>query len=73
MELAGIAMACEMNNIPLASLKIVSDNADQEANQTFEETVQKGMTKYEKYISKIIEATEEFFKHLAPKIKNQEK
>ena len=72
MELAGIAMVCEMNDIPLASLKIVSDNADQEANQTFEETVEKGTTKYEKYISKIIEASEEFFKHLAPKLKNRE-
>ena len=71
MELAGIAMVCEMNDVSLASLKIVSDNADQEANQTFEETVEKGMTKYEKYISKIIEASEEFFKHLAPKVKNR--
>ena len=63
-------MVCEMNDVSLASLKIVSDNADQEANQTFEETVEKGMTKYEKYISKIIEASEEFFKHLAPKVNN---
>ncbi|MBQ9276930.1 MAG: 5'-methylthioadenosine/S-adenosylhomocysteine nucleosidase, partial [Clostridia bacterium] len=39
MELAGIAIACERNNIPLLSLKVVSDKADESATVDFGEIV----------------------------------
>lgn len=55
MEMAGIALTCEQNNIPYASIKVVSDNANEEADQSFEETVSKGITKYEAIFDEIVE------------------
>lgn len=55
MEMAGIALTCEQNNIPYASIKVVSDNANEEADQSFEETVSKGITKYEEILTEVIE------------------
>ena len=45
MELAGLAIACERNNLPLLSLKVVSDKADESATANFVEIVHKGMEK----------------------------
>lgn len=56
MEMAGIALTCEQNSIPYASIKVVSDNANEGANQTFEETVSKGTTKYEEILIEVIES-----------------
>lgn len=55
MEMAGIALTCEHNNISYASIKVVSDNANEEADQSFEETVSKGVTKYEEILAEVIE------------------
>lgn len=55
MEMAGIALTCEHNNISYASIKVVSDNANEEADQSFEETVSKGVTKYEEILTEMIE------------------
>ena len=54
MEMAGISLVCENNKVPAVSLKIVSDNANEEANQTFEETVKKGVTKYETILEEVL-------------------
>ena len=56
MEMAGIALTCEQNSIPYASIKIVSDNANEEADQSFEEIVSKGVTKYEGILAEVIES-----------------
>ena len=46
----------ERNNVPVLSLKVVSDSADQAANQDFKTTLEQGITKYEQYIPSIIAA-----------------
>jgi adenosylhomocysteine nucleosidase len=56
MEAAGLALACERNNIPLFSMKVVSDKADESAAVSFSEVLEKGMSKYEHAIPKIIQA-----------------
>ncbi len=56
MEAAGLALACERNNLPLFSLKVVSDKADENAIISFAEVLRKGMTKYEKLLPIIIKA-----------------
>lgn len=56
MEMAGISLVCENNKIPTISLKVVSDNANEEANQSFEQIVAKGVTKYDQYLETIIKS-----------------
>ena len=56
MEMIGILLVCERNNVPALSLKVVSDSADSEANQDFKITLENGITKYEQYIPSIIAA-----------------
>jgi len=56
MELAGIAIACERNNLPLLSLKIVSDKADETANVDFDEIVHNGMRKLAKILPDVLNA-----------------
>ena len=71
MEAAGIALVCERNNVPMFSMKVVSDNADDNANQDFSTTLANGITKYEQYIPLIIEAIDGFGirKELPPVLK----
>ncbi len=56
MELAGLAIACERNRLPLLSVKVVSDRADGGAAESFETVVEKGLGKYEKILPDILNA-----------------
>ena len=56
MELAGIAIACERNNIPLLSLKVVSDKADESATCDFDEIVHTGMRKLASILPDVLKA-----------------
>ena len=56
MELAALALVCERNRIPLLSLKVVSDSADESSPMSFPEVVAKAMTKYEELLPCIIAA-----------------
>lgn len=56
MELAGIAIACERNNLPLLSLKVVSDKADEAATVDFGEIVATGMHKLASVLPAVISA-----------------
>lgn len=42
MEIAGICLAAERNEIPVFSMKVVSDGADEEATESFGEVLEKG-------------------------------
>lgn len=54
MELAGIQLACERNNIPLLSIKVVSDKADESAKEDFNVVVEKGVAKYAEILPSIL-------------------
>lgn len=56
MELAGICLAAERNGIPVFSLKVVSDGADEEATVSFGEVLEKGLTKYEEILPEVLRA-----------------
>ena len=58
MELAGLAIACERNNIPLLSVKVVSDKADEGALVDFNEILERGIAKYTEILPAIFEALE---------------
>ncbi len=66
MELAGIAIACERNNIPLLALKIVSDKADESATADFGEIVHKGMEKLAQILPEVIKAIDGIGSPLPP-------
>lgn len=55
MELAGLTIACLRNGIPLLSIKVVSDRADDGAFVSFTDIVKKGLSKYEEIIPSVIE------------------
>ena len=69
MELAGIAIACERNNVPLFSVKVVSAKADEGANVSFLSIVEKGVAGYEKILPEILKAIKDGATALPP-IKN---
>ncbi len=54
MELAGLSIACERNNLPLASIKVVSDKADEQANVSFESVLKTGLDKAADILPKVI-------------------
>ena len=56
MELAGICLAAEPNNIPVFSLKVVSDGADENATVSFGEILEKGLTRYEELLPDVLRA-----------------
>lgn len=56
MELAALALVCERNRVPLLSLKVVSDSADESSPTSFPEVVRSAMTKYEELLPDIIAA-----------------
>ncbi len=58
MELAGLAIACERNNLPLLSLKVVSDKADESATADFGEIVHRGMEKLAEVLPEVLKALE---------------
>ncbi len=69
MELAGLAIACERNSIPLLSVKVVSDSADGNAKDCFVQAVSKGLTKYEEIMPDILAAATDNVGTLPP-VKN---
>lgn len=56
MELAGLALACRHNRIPLLSVKVVSDRADEEAPNNFNQAVNKGLSRYEDILPDVLAA-----------------
>lgn len=66
MELAGLAIACERNDLPLFSMKVVSDKADESASESFDVVVGKGMSKYEELLPSIIKAVNGTISTLPP-------
>lgn len=56
MECAGLAIATERNGIPLLSIKVISDKADESANVSFGEVVRRGLTKYESIFPAVLKA-----------------
>ncbi|MBR4800529.1 MAG: 5'-methylthioadenosine/S-adenosylhomocysteine nucleosidase [Clostridia bacterium] len=58
MELAGLAIACERNNLPLLSVKVVSDKADESATADFGEIVHRGMEKLAAILPDVLSALE---------------
>ncbi len=66
MELAGLAIACERNEIPLFSMKVVSDKADESASESFESVVSRGMSKYEELLPSILKAVNGSISTLPP-------
>lgn len=56
MELAGICLAAERNNLPVFSLKVVSDCADEQATVSFADVLAKGLTKYEELLPSVLRA-----------------
>lgn len=66
MELAGLAIACERNAIPLFSTKVISDKADESAGVSFTTIVEKGVAGYEKILPSIIKAVGDLVTPLPP-------
>ncbi|MBR2956144.1 MAG: 5'-methylthioadenosine/S-adenosylhomocysteine nucleosidase [Clostridia bacterium] len=56
MECAGLVIASERNNVPLLSIKVISDKADESANVSFGEVVKRGLTKYEQIFPAVLKA-----------------
>lgn len=56
MELAGLAIACQRNRIPLLSVKVVSDRADEGATESFSTIVTKGLSRYESLLPDVLAA-----------------
>ena len=56
MECAGLVIATMRNDIPLLSIKVISDKADESADISFAEVVKKGLTRYEEIFPSILKA-----------------
>ena len=56
MELAGLTIACMRNELPLLSVKVISDKADDVAYISFEEIAKKGLSKYEEILPAVLTA-----------------
>lgn len=56
MEIAGICLAAERNNVPVFSMKVVSDGADENAKMSFGEVLEKGLSKYENLLPIVLDA-----------------
>lgn len=56
MEIAGICLAAERNGVPVFSMKVVSDGADEAATVSFAEVLEKGLSKYEKLLPHVLDA-----------------
>lgn len=55
MELAGLTIACLRNSIPLLSIKVISDRADDGAYVNFVDVVNKGLSKYERILPAVLD------------------
>ena len=55
MELAGIAIVAKKNGVPVMSLKLVSDNADESAATSYSEFIKNGMRNVEGTLGILLE------------------
>ena len=69
MEIAGICLAAERNGLPVFSMKVVSDGADEEATVSFGEVLEKGLSKYEHVLPVVLDALAEEGKRAKPPAK----
>ena len=56
MECAGLVIASQRNNVPLLSMKVISDKADESADISFADVVRKGLTRYEQIFPSVLKA-----------------
>ena len=56
MECAGLVIASVRNNVPLLSIKVISDKADESADVSFAEVVKRGLTRYEQIFPSVLKA-----------------
>ena len=56
MECAGLVIASQRNDVPLLSIKVISDKADESADISFAEVVRKGLTRYEQIFPSVLKA-----------------
>jgi adenosylhomocysteine nucleosidase len=56
MECAGLVIASVRNNVPLLSIKVISEKADESADVYFSEVVKKGLTRYEQIFPSVLKA-----------------
>ena len=56
MECAGLVIASVRNNVPLLSIKVISDKADESADVSFADVVKKGLTRYEQIFPAVLKA-----------------
>ena len=56
MECAGLVIASVRNNVPLLSIKVISDKADERADISFGEVVRRGLTRYEQIFPAVLKA-----------------
>lgn len=56
MECAGLIIASQRNNVPLLSIKVISDKADESADVSINEVINRGLTRYEQIFPSVLKA-----------------
>ena len=60
MESMGIYLACANFSVPCVMIKVVSDNADEEAQESFDSIIESGVTFYAEAVSKLVSKLVDF-------------
>ena len=69
MEIAGICLAAERNHIPVFSMKVISDGADEKATESFGEVLEKGLSKYEHLLPVVLDVLADEASRAKPPVK----
>ncbi len=69
MEIAGICLAAERNGLPVFSMKVVSDGADENAKVSFGEVLEKGLSKYEELLPVVLDELSDGYRDAKPPVK----
>lgn len=69
MEIAGICLAAERNHIPVFSMKVISDGADEKATESFGEVLEKGLSKYEHLLPVVLDVLADETNRAKPLVK----
>lgn len=69
MEIAGICLAAERNGLPVFSMKVVSDGADEKATVSFGEVLENGLSKYEQLLPVVLDVIGEVQNRAKPPVK----
>ena len=69
MEIAGICLAAERNHIPVFSMKVISDGADEKATESFGEVLEKGLSKYEHLLPVVLDVLADEANRAKPPVK----